>query len=170
MNEEIPEEIIASIKHFSERAKASIKVDLLVDEIKGLEKINFDDIENVEKRAKSYLDLAEKRYRAGLLSEQEYIFHQYHAIVSLIHETRWLNGFYSNELEPISEKMSDIEKSYGLASDEYWAKGDAPPEYQALDQEYEKVLNTKLEKEFIEFASSEVAELFIKDRDQLEIL
>jgi hypothetical protein len=170
MNEEIPEGIIDSIKHFTQRAKASIEVDKIIDEIRTLEKLDFDDVENVENRAKSYIELAERKYQAGLLSEQEYIFHQYHAIVALIHETRWMKGYYSKELNPISEKMRAIEKSYGLASDEYWAKGDAPQEYQLLDQEYENVLESKLEAEFIEFASKEVSELFIKDKSKLEAL
>jgi hypothetical protein len=170
MKQNIPQEIVASIGHFTERAKASIKLEALLSEIGNIEKLDFDDIDNVENRAKSYIDLAENKYRAGLLSEQEYIFHQYHAIVSLIHETRWLNGFYSKELEPISNKMRTIERGYGLSSDEYWAKGNAPPEYQTLDKEYEAILSSKLEDEFIEFASSELAELFVKDRSQLEAL
>ena len=170
MKKDIQEEILTSIEHFTERAKASIKVEALVKEIKGVEKLNFDDTENVENRAKSYIDLTEKQYQAGLLSEEEYIFYQYYAIVSLIHETRWLNGFYSGELEPISKKMRAIEKAYSLASDEYWAKGDAPPEYQALDKEYEEVLNSKKEAKFLEFASNKVADLFVKDRSELESL
>lgn len=170
MSKVVPEDIISSIHHFSERAKASIKVDLLLDELRGLEKIDFDDLQNVEKRAVAYIELAEVRYQAGLLSEHEYIFHQYRSVVSLIHETRWLQGRYSKELELISEKMREIEKSYGLTTDEYWAKGDAPLEHQILNEEYEKVLDSILEKEFLEFASAKVADLFSGDKDKLESL
>ncbi|MCP4491944.1 MAG: hypothetical protein GY820_32265 [Gammaproteobacteria bacterium] len=170
MNKDIPEAIVESIKHFSERAKASVEVEKIVDEIRALEKLDFDNIENVENRAKTYIEMAEKQYQAGLLSEQEYTFHQYHAIVSLIHETRLMNGSYAVELDPISKKMRATEKAHGLSSDQYWAKGDAPKEYQALDQEYEQVLETKLESEFIEFASKKVSDLFITDRSKLEAL
>jgi hypothetical protein len=170
MNNEIPEEIVESINHFNTRAEGSIRVNALLDEIKKLKKLDFDDLKNVEIRAKSYIEVAEAQYRAGLVSEQEYIFHQYHAVVSLIHETRWLNGYYSDDLEPISQKMREIEKSYGLKPDEYWAKGDAPEEYQALEAEYEKVLESKLESEFFEFATDDVAKLFSIDRDHLEAL
>lgn len=170
MNKDIPKEIIESIEHFSQRAKASIQVETLVKEVEGLARLNFDEIENLEKRAKSYISLAEKRYQAGLLSEQEYIFHQYHAIVSLIHEARWMKGVYQEELKPISDKMRAIELDYGLSVDEYWAKGDAPNEYQVLDKQYEAVLNSKLETEFSEFASDDIAALFVNDREQLESL
>lgn len=168
MNNEIPKEIVESIKHFNARAEGSIRVDTLSDEIRKLKKLDFDDLSNVELRAKSHIELTEAKYRAGLISEQQYIFDQYYAVVNLIHETRWLNGYYSDDLEPINQKMREIEKIYGLKPDEYWAKGDAPEEYQALKEEYEKVLEVKLESEFLEFATDDVSKLFLVDRDHLE--
>ncbi len=170
MDNSVPDAIIESIRHFDKRAKASVKHDALIEELKKLEKLDFDDLKNVEIRAKSYIELAQLKYQAGLISEQEYIFHQYHSIVSLIHETRWMQGNYSVQLDPISNKMRDIEKKYGLADDEYWKRGDAPPEYQVLDEEYNAVLDSRLRSEFLEFASDDVAEMFSGNRDKLDSL
>ncbi|MBU2713811.1 hypothetical protein [Zooshikella harenae] len=170
MNEEIIEGIIDSVKHFTKRAESSIEVDKVIDEIRLLKELDSDDVVNIENSAKLYIELAEKKYQAGLLSEQEYIYYQYYAVVALIHETRWLKGHYSNELNSVSKKMRDIEKLHGLAQEEYWAKGNAPLDYQLLAQEYETVLESKLEEEFIEFASKDVSELFIKDKSKLEAL
>lgn len=66
--------------------------------------------------------------------------------------------------------MRSIEKEYGLKSDEYWEKGDAPPEYQDLDRQYEEILNSKLEALIIEFANDKVAKLFMEDWRQFEAL
>src|SRR5690242_19112330 len=120
MNNKIPAEIVKSIKHFNARAEVTIRVDTISDEIRKLNKLDLDDLNNVELRAKSYIALAEAKYQAGLISEQEYIFTQYYAVVNLIHETRWLNGYYSDDLEPINIKLRKIEKNYGLKPDEYW--------------------------------------------------
>jgi len=170
METNIPDIIIESIKHFDKRAKASIKHDALIEELMKLEKLDFDDLENVEIRAKSYIELAQLKYQAGLFSEQEYIFQQYHSVVALIHETRWMQGVYSDQLDPISNKMREIEKKYGLSDDEYWGQGDAPTEYQALDEEYNAVLDSRLRSEFFEFASDDVAKMFSENRDKLDSL
>ena len=164
MKIEIPEEIIESIKHFNDRAESSLEVNELLEEVGNLYKINFDDIENVEKRAKAYIKVADAQYKAGQISEQEHIFHRYYAVANLVHDTRWMNGHYSEKLHLISQKMKDIEREYGLKDDEYWAKGDAPEEYQTLDIEYEKVLESKLQEEFIEFGADDIAELHKNDK------
>lgn len=170
MDKNIPDVIIESIRHFHKRAKAAIEHDVLIEELEKLEKIDFDDLKNIETKAKSYIELAQLKYKAGLVSEQEYIFHQYHSVVSLVHETRWLQGVYSDQLDPISKKMRAVEKSYGLTDDEYWKRGDAPPEYQVLDEEYNAILDSKLRSEFLEFASEDVAEMFSDNRDKHDSL
>lgn len=170
MDKKNPKDIIDSVEHLTNIAKASIEVNDLLQEFKNLPKTNLKDIENLKNRAISHLNLSVKQYEAGLLSEQEFMFFQFYSINCLLHESSWTNGNYSEELEPLSEKMRSIEKANGLKSDEYWKIDDAPPEYQELNRQYEEILDSKLEGLVIEFAHDKVEKLFMEDRKQFEAL
>ena len=170
MNGEVQEDIAETLNHFSERVKTSHEARELAEKFRLSRGLDFNDLDSVKRRAQSLIVLTEKRYQAGLLSEQERMSYIYYAVADLIHETKWMNGYYSSDLDPISQKMRAIEKLHGLSNYQYWKKGDAPSEYQLLDKEYEKILDLKLEAEFIEFAPRELSDLFISDKEAFETL
>jgi hypothetical protein len=145
MIDETPIEIVEAIRHFQARAEKSLELTDLLETRSVLGKLDFNDVAGIETRARLYIKIADARYAAGQISEHEHLFHRCYAIENLVHETRWLNGCYDEVLDPVSEKMREIERARGLSDDEYWPVGDAPEDYQALNIEYGRILDRKLE-------------------------
>jgi hypothetical protein len=66
--------------------------------------------------------------------------------------------------------MEQIKSAHGLTEDEFWSRGAGPPEYEALNRDYETVLNRKQGEVFHEFGEPKIAELWDQKRDQFEEL
>src|SRR5690606_31316136 len=150
MADEIPPDVVDAIAHFQSRAEKTIRANNLIEDRQVLGKLDFGDVSSVEERAKRYIQVADARYAAGQMSEHEHLFHRCYAIENLVHEARWMNHRYDEDLRPISEEMRKIEEEWGLGPDEYWPIGDAPEAYQALSRQYDRVLEAKLEEAVIE--------------------
>lgn len=168
MQDQTSPEFIEAIRHLQFRAERSLEADGLRKARGELRKLDFDDMSSVEERAKHYLDVAEARFRAGEISEQERAFHRRYALENLVHESRWLNGYYEDVLEPISASIKQLQSEHGLADDEYWPTGEGPPEYAELNAAYERQLDSKLVEIFREFGADDLAALFLSDRESFD--
>jgi hypothetical protein len=109
-------------------------------------------------------------YAAGRVTRAEYFYFLTMPLISLVHESRWTDGEYDEDLKPISDRMKQIESAHGLAKDEFWSPGAGPPEYQALNCDYETVLDRKQGEVFREFGELKIAELWDQKRDQFDEL
>ena len=86
--------------------------------------------------------LARVLYNSRRISTQDYVFFAVSPVEG-VHEGRWLDGRYENELGPISRAIEEIQKEHGLEPDEFWSHGEGPEEYTRLNSQYEAVLDTK---------------------------
>lgn len=169
MNEKnIPQDLSDSLNHIVRRLNAKRDLDDFLEANDIPEEIDFNNLEELKKRAVFYVKLSEHSHSAGLSSQADFLFHQYHAIETLIHEPRWMAGFYSDELSPIEKKMKSIEMEHGLKDEEYWRKGDAPAEYQNLEREYSDVLDANLENLVKEYASEKTLTMYLSDKVKFE--
>jgi len=97
-------------------------------------------------------------YLSGRISKQTYFYWAAY-FVEAVHEERWLDGKYENELDPISQAMDDIERQHGLQPDESWSRGTGPEEYIRLNSQYEAVLDAKVLETLREFGLDDLADL-----------
>ena len=67
-----------------------------------------------------------------------------------------------------SERSEVLRKQYGLASDEYWPRGEEPLEDQALSTEFEQVVDDITYETFCHYGESETANLYRNDRDEFD--
>jgi len=106
---------------------------------------------------------------SGIISEQEYAFYVMF-LVERIHDERSSSGQYKSEIEPILAQIEEIRSCYGLSQDEYWPRGEGPPEYEILEAQYSEVLDGKLIETLREFRLSEIAELKATSPNEYEVL
>ncbi|EPW4543383.1 hypothetical protein ACWLP4_004370, partial [Vibrio vulnificus] len=129
--------LLDAIGHFEDRAHKTIELEKLLESDTFRSKVDIRDMKSVEKRAKEFLLVANARYDSGNISEHELAFYTCYAIENQVHELRWSNGFYDEELQPISNAMNSVEREYGLKDDEFWHLSDAPDEYLQLAAKYD---------------------------------
>ncbi|HHW09057.1 MAG TPA: hypothetical protein GXX29_03675 [Firmicutes bacterium] len=115
-----------------------------------------------------FIELVKALYSSRRISKQEFVF--YAAMPAIhIHEERWTDGYYDDELQQIVGKIERVRAEYGLANDEYWPLGEGPLEYRRLNEEYESVLVKKLISTFREFGLDELAEMKEKSPDEFDV-
>ncbi|KTD11925.1 hypothetical protein Lgra_1383 [Legionella gratiana] len=78
------------------------------------------------------------------------------SIVNSKNERKWLNGDYNDELNPISEKMRDIEIQHGLKDDETFFISEAPKSWLDLDKQYNQIIFEKLSEIFCTIGFPEI--------------
>ena len=171
MSEENAEGLAEAIEHFQKRAEKTVELDELLEVGKDFFKsTDRNDLAAIEARSRKYIEIAQARYESGNISEHELLFHKSFVIESQVHETRWLKGMYQPELSPISDKMREVERKYGLSDDEYWPISEAPEEYKELSKEYDDVLERKLLETFVEFGADDLKYLYLNDRKKFDEL
>jgi len=168
MNNDTSSDFVDAIRHLQFRAEKSLEAEGLRKAHGELRKLDFDDLSSEEERAKHYLAIAQARFSAGEISEEEFAFHRRYALESLVHESRWINGYYEDVLGPISEEIKQLQSEHGLTDDEYWPREEGPPEYTELNAEYEWQLNEKLVEVFREFGADDLAEFFLSNRENFD--
>ncbi|HHW3676493.1 TPA: hypothetical protein ACT97N_002297 [Legionella pneumophila] len=103
--------------------------------------------QQIENAAKNYRDRPTKESYTLLC-----------AFVNIKNEAKWTNGDYSDELDPISQKMRQIEIEYGLKSDESFNIHHAPEKWLELDKQYNQIINKKLGELFLSLGFQEISE------------
>jgi len=156
------ERLLGKIKTAKDIEKLlSVRERISVEEASQEEKENF---------AKREIDLTKKFRDAGGYSLAEYVARSSLILEVFVHENRWLDGAYQEELGPISKRMKEIEKSYGLKEGEYWPRGEGPKEWVLLSEEYESVLDRRLVETFREFGLSDIADMIDNNYQKYEDL
>ncbi|MDQ1153048.1 hypothetical protein [Brevundimonas sp. SORGH_AS_0993] len=156
----------ATLLHLRERAEGQRVAHQLATELQAREKrSHYGDPE----AARRHLDLVRALRQAGRITFAEYVL-QIGSRMELVSDHRSHEGAYSADLAPISEAMDQIARSYGLAENEYWKRGDEPDEYRALADAYDACLDAKLVETMREFGEADLASLRETDPAQYDAL
>ena len=164
------EELRQALEHLDRRAAGSIVLQEALEEYRRLPRCDLSNKINRETHAHAQVALAHALYAAGRVTRAEYFYFLTKPLLSLVHESRWLDGEYDEDLKPISARMEQIESAHGLAEDEFWPIGAGPPEHESLNRDYNTVLARKQGEVFREFGEPKIAELWDQNRDQFKEL
>src|SRR5687768_9654539 len=145
------DELRQALEHLDRRAAGSIALQEAIAELRLLPRPERSNKSSREGQARAQVSVAHAMYAAGRVTRAEYFFFLTMPLISLVHESRWTDGEYDEDLKPISDRMKQIESAHGQAKEEFWPSGAGPPEYQALNREYETVLDRKQGEVFREF-------------------
>jgi hypothetical protein len=138
-------EVVQMVRHFERRAigaatAAELASRRRLNRSEG-KKRSWTDVASV----KEALELSNAIHQAGLFTEEEFFFHCV-VPVEHLHEHLWIGGHYKERLDPISNKLREVEAEYELKPGEFWPKGQGPAEYDRLNAQYEKVLDDEFGK------------------------
>ena len=148
--------------------KSAEQVKEFIEKEEEIERLRKDE-DGKEDYSQKMLQFVKARRKSGGLSFPNYSFRAAFYVIG-IHEDRWLNHKYEEELTPISQKMKEIEKENGLEEDEYWSLDEGPDEWRELNNEYNSVLDQKLPKVLKEFGFEDIADLIKKDKAKYDKL
>src|SRR5699024_1945774 len=162
------EDLNSAAQTIFEFIKSAEQVEEFIEKEEEIEKIRKDE-DSKEDYSRRMLQFVKAKRKSGGLSFPNYIFRAAFYVIE-IHENRWLNHQYDEELNPISQKMKEIEKENGLKEDEYWPLDEGPDEWRELNNEYNRVLYQKLSKVFKEIGFEDIADLIKKDKAKYDKL
>jgi hypothetical protein len=120
-------------------------------------------------RARRFIALARALRASRRISRQEYVFYA-SSPVNWVHEGRWMDGYYDDDLREIQEGLKAVEREYGLAEGEYWPRGQGPKAYQRLNQQYSSVLDGRFVKALRELGLDDLADLRERAPDEFDSL
>lgn len=112
-----------------------------------------------------FVALAQALYASRRISRAQYVFFASNPVVR-IHEDRWMERLSDDDLRKIEKQMDALEKKYRLKADEYWPVGEAPKDYQRLNDQYNAAFDKDEIKTLREFGLADIADL--KENDPIE--
>ena len=112
---------------------------------------------------------AKALYASRRISLHEYVIFAI-SPVEFLHDERWIEGHYDDELKPISQTIEKIEKEHGLGPDEYWLRGQGPKEHISLNRQYEASIEEKFVEMLREFGLDDLADLKEQSPKEFELL
>jgi hypothetical protein len=160
------ETIDRAIEHLDLHALAKSVLPEIAIKFKEMPKLDLNNQENREERARAEVTLARVLYAEGRITKAEYMYFRAMPLISHVFESRWQDGAYVTEIGPLAAEMKQIEKKHGLTEDEFWFRGKGPDEYEALNVQYDEVLDKKQGEVFIEFGQNDLAELWEANKQQ----
>ena len=113
--------------------------------------------------------LAKALYASRRISMHEYVIFAVSPVEN-VHDGRFFDGHYEDELGPISQAISKIEEDHGLSPDESWLRSQGPKEHTRLNREYEAVLSAKFIATLREFDLDDLADLIERSPEEFERL
>lgn len=162
-------EIVQMARHFERRAigaetAAELASRRRSDRSEG-KKRPWTDVASV----KEALELSHAIHQAGRFTGEQHFFHSV-VPVEHLHDDRTFNGHYKKRLDPISEKLRELEAKHGLKPGEYWPRGQGPAEYDRLNAQYEKVLDDEFGKLLREVGLDAHAKMWRGNRGEFDRL
>ncbi|MBT6049098.1 MAG: hypothetical protein HOG49_20050 [Candidatus Scalindua sp.] len=139
----------------------------LFDEIRS--DINSKSRKNTDKwndpeEVKKTVTVAKIMYTSRRISIDKYVFFAVFP-VEAYHEKRM-----DIELDPINQKIDEIQKKHGLEEDEYWQIGEGPKEYINLIKKWEDIYDSLFLKTLKEFDLDDLADMILNDTNRFEQL
>ena len=122
-----------------------------------------------ESDARICLDLAEAAELAGEMAPSHRFFMRVSAI-ERVHDQRWFEGLYDEDLAFINAQKDAIRQREGLDEDEEWNTGKGPADWEELNDQYEHILDMKFENALREYDLNDIADIHHTDRDTFDAL
>lgn len=119
-------------------------------------------------RVRKQIQLAKALYAARRISRHEYVLFASFPVES-VHDSRIIDGAYE-ELESISQRLSIVEKTYGLDPDQFWLRGQGPQEHTNLNAKYDAISEIKFVEALEEFDLNDLAEMLRRSRTEYDLL
>lgn len=116
---------------------------------------------------RKHVELSKKLYESSRLSFDEHVFH-----ASLLIEDNHEDSIVATDdriLAEISKKIDAVQRNHGLKPDEYWARGDGPEEYNALNAQWERRADELLYRHLKDFGADDIADLFKNSRSEFDV-
>ncbi|TAU02190.1 hypothetical protein [Rhizobium ruizarguesonis] len=151
--QDVSAEAQAAIDYLTEKAMGVVALAQLAQELAALKGGKRD-----EAYVKVQVAFAQAAEKAGRLTSEEYVFFAGYPVEG-VHSDRWFAGSYDDQLAPFRQRLDDIEKEHGLSEGQFWPRGDAPPEYQAVSAMYDEILDRKFLETLEEFGLHELADM-----------
>ena len=85
-------------------------------------------------------------------------------------ESRVQASHRSGELAELSEDIKAIEKAHGLGAKDFWPNGEGPPEWQALNDQYNRAAIEIAAELMCQHGEDEMAELMLDDLERFDHL
>lgn len=120
-------------------------------------------------RSRALIELTKALYASRRISKQEYVFYAL-SPAEHVHDGRWMDGQYAQELKAANESIRRFEREHGLKADEYWERNDAPREYLKLNRQYEAILDAKFRDTLREFGLDDLLAILERSREELDRL
>jgi len=116
-----------------------------------------------------WLRLVRSLRAAGRITKAQYVCYAGSRLEG-VWSDRFFAGAYTEHLRAVQDAMEAIERREGLQRGHYWARGDEPEDYRALNEEYERIHDAQLVEVMREFGEGELADLLAKDRSAYDTL
>lgn len=111
-----------------------------------------------EQHAREMVEVTKALYQINRFSYAQYV--RYAVFWPLtVHADRMINGFYAEEMDPISAEIRRVEREHGLKPGEFWYRGQGPPEWNELNRHFEAVLDRRRPDVLREFGLPDLADL-----------
>jgi hypothetical protein len=119
--------------------------------------------------AKRNIVLAKLLYASRRISKHEYVIMAV-SPAEAVHQGRWLDGRYDDDLGPINQSLRRIEREHGLGPDQYWLRGEGPQEHIDLTKQYSAILDAKFRETLRELGLDDLATMLEQSREEFDRL
>lgn len=114
--------------------------------------------------AQKWLDMVETSELAGAL-EPSFRFLMRVFVIEQVHDQRYMDGSYDEDLVDISAKIDAIHQREGLEEGTTWTIGNGPADWEELNNRYDGILDKKFEETLREYGLIDIADLYRDDRE-----
>ena len=120
-----------------------------------------------ESEAQIWLDLVEAAELAGEMAPSQRFLMRVSAI-ERVHERRWTDGLYEDDLAEVTTQMDAIRQREGLDEDEDWSRGEGPEDWVKLNDQWDQIYDMTFENVLREYGLNDIAELYQANREAYE--
>jgi hypothetical protein len=134
------DEIRAAMEHFRARAAAQARAETALGSLeRGAFKLPGTRVER-EVNARKFIEALRALRDAGKLTLPQFVQAAGFYALNIVHDYRVMDGDYVAELEPLSARITEIERAHGLKEDEFWLNDEGPEDWQNLNREFDAAL------------------------------
>jgi hypothetical protein len=160
----------AAVNRLEERWRRDLEFQEQLGELTPLRLRQANDQAAREEYAREMISLIRAGRSAGRFNFELYVYYIDFYLRNLVHEGRIAEGRYDAALAGVRAALERIRAEHPLSAGELWLRGQGPPEYERLNDEYERVLESMLPGVLREFGESELADLLAADPSRYQAL
>jgi hypothetical protein len=161
---------VAALRRLEERWRRDLAFQEQLGEVTPLRQRQATDQAAREEYAREMISLIRAGRSAGRFNFELYVYYVNFYLRNLVHEGRLAEGRYDPQLATVRAALERIRTDHQLPAGEPWLRGQGSAEYESLNDEYERLLESMLPGVLREFGESEVADLLASDPARYEAL